>query len=103
MSELQSIQLPPQTANYNLRNARKNHSLTQQNASITQTIARDHFYRENQLLKQASQFSSIHADMGPLNNVFSSKQMIKNKLNQIKFPQGYERDGNELMRPQVNF
>jgi len=25
--------------------------------------------------------------------------MIKNKLNQIKFPQAYERDGNELFRP----
>jgi hypothetical protein len=60
-------------------------------------------YREDNLLKQASAFASLHADVGPLNNLFSSKLLIKNKLNQLKFPQGYERDGNELMRPQQHF
>jgi len=44
------------------------------------------FYREDNLIKQASAFASLHADVGPLNNLFSSKIMIKNKLNQIKFP-----------------
>lgn len=29
--------------------------------------------------------------------------MIKNKLNKVKFPLGYERDGNDLMHPTLNF
>ena len=62
-----------------------------------------HFYREDNLLKQASAFASLHSDAGPLNNVFSSKMMIKNKLNKVKFPLGYERDGNDLMHPTLNF
>lgn len=29
--------------------------------------------------------------------------MIKNKINQVKFPNAYERDGNDLLRPHMNF
>jgi hypothetical protein len=55
------------------------------------------------LIKRACAFASHHTDVGPLNNIFASKLMIKNKINQVKFPQAYERDGNDLMRPQLNF
>jgi hypothetical protein len=78
---------------------------TKQSPNLSTTIVSDnqHFYRETNLLKQASAFASMHADVGPLNNMFSSKLMIKNKLNQVKFPNAYERDGNDLMRPVLNF
>ena len=60
------------------RNFRAKNSPTLSTAIVSD---HQHFYRETNLLKQASAFASMHADVGPLNNVFSSKLMIKNKIN----------------------
>lgn len=60
---------------------------------------RDSYYKEDNLIKRAATFASNHTDVGPLNNMFSSKIMIKNKLNQVKFPNAYQRDGNDLLQP----
>jgi hypothetical protein len=57
------------------------------------------YYKEDNLIKRACAFASHHTDVGPLNNIFASKLMIKNKINQVKFPNAYERDGNDLLRP----
>jgi len=66
-------------------------------------VNNEHYYKEDSLIKKAAAFASNHTDIGPLNNMFSNKTMIKNKLNQVKFPQGYQRDGNDMMRPQQLF
>ena len=63
------------------------------------TLNNDNFYREDKLIKQASAFTTLHTDVGPLNNMFTNKLMIKNKINKFKFPEAYDRDGNDLMRP----
>jgi len=62
-------------------------------------VTKEHYYKEDSLIKKASHFASNHTDASPLNNMFSNKIMIKNKLNQMNFPQAYLRDGNDLMVP----
>ena len=66
-------------------------------------VSNEHYYKEESLIKKAAQFAATHTDIGPLNNMFTNKTMIKNKLNQVKFPQGYLRDGNDMMQPYNRF
>ena len=66
-------------------------------------VSNEHYYKEESLIKKAAQFAATHTDIGPLNNMFTNKTMIKNKLNQVKFPHGYLRDGNDMMQPYNRF
>lgn len=91
MSDLQSTSVAivaPATAAAGPRNTRKTLSLTggagtlnHHSSALNTAALNDNFYREDNLIKQASAFTNIHADIGPLNNLFSSKMMIKNKIN----------------------
>jgi len=45
------------------------------------SVTKEHYYKEDSLIKKAAYFAAGHTDTGPLNNMFQSKIMIKNKLN----------------------
>jgi hypothetical protein len=45
------------------------------------TVTNEHYYKEDSLIKKAAHFAANHTDVGPLNNMFTNKIMIKNKLN----------------------
>jgi hypothetical protein len=44
-------------------------------------VTNEHYYKEDSLIKKAAAFAATHTDIGPLNNMFTNKIMIKNKLN----------------------